>query len=157
MIFSPHHTTPPLTQVEPGTWAWPIWIWYSRLSFISIFFFFSFSCSFAFSRSDWALFVFLLFFCKGKLTTHDLFLHYCLSRSPELENRLTRFWQRETHLEKETRFLARTCCIVYEVEEGQRCDAMRFCRARIFRSTQIPNPQIVSLQIGTICDLHPGS
>lgn len=42
MIFSPHHTMPPLTQVEPGTWAWPIWIWYSRLSFISIFFLFFF-------------------------------------------------------------------------------------------------------------------
>ena len=73
--------------------------------------FFSFSCSFlVFQDQIGFLRVFAFFlptrFSRGKLTTHDSFLHYCLPHSPELENRLTRSWQRETRLERKHGSLA---------------------------------------------------
>lgn len=154
MIFSPHHTTPPYPGRTRYLGLARIWIWYSRLSFFPYYFLFFF------------LFLFILqdqigffAFSKGKSTTH-----YCLPHSPELENRLTRYWQRETRLERRHGALAvlHGHVALFGVRTAMRCDAI-LSSSDIpisVRSTQIPNAKfhlIVSLQIGTICDLHPGS
>lgn len=131
MIFSPHHTTLPLTQVEPGTWVWSEfgfdildWVFFPLLFFFFLFLF-------SISRSDWVSSHFCFFlptrFSKGKLTTHDSFLHYCLPHSSELENRLTRSWQRATRLERRHSALAvlHGHGALFRVRTAMRCDTMR--------------------------------